>query len=96
MTDEILIKACDLKKEIGCAERFIEGLKFNREIRVKVPEKKTIRFIFGQGLLEREYKLPEAMREKLWKDMCEYLDGLYEQYEKLGAEWEKKDESGSN
>lgn len=92
MTDEILIKACDLRKEIEYVERFAEGLRFNRAIKVKVPEKKSIKFIFGQGSLEREYKLPEALREKLWEDVCEYLNKLRREYKELGIEKEGKDE----
>lgn len=92
MTDKILEKAIKLKEEIEYTERFAEGLRFNRAIKVKVPEKKSIKFIFGQGSLEREYKLPEAVREKLWEDVCGHLNRLRREYGELGIEKEKGDE----
>lgn len=92
MNDKILEKAIKLKEEIEYTERFAEGLRFNRAIKVKVPEKKSIKFIFGQGSLEREYRLPEAVREKLWEDVCGHLNKLRREYEELGIGKEKKDE----
>lgn len=89
MTDEILEKAKQLKKEIETVENLERNLR-TYFAKIKVPKKRSLKIVFRPASLDWEYSLPREIQMKLWRNVRDYLQELNDQYDKLGKEEEMK------